>query len=291
MAWSEKKKKVTGLILSCVLLFSGCTYSDYGTDSESDNQEEIQVHFIDVGQGDSSLIITDDFTVLIDAGEKGCGEIVNSYLAEHNIENLDYIIATHPHSDHIGGLPEVISQNDVGTVIIPHISDDKIPTTKIYGQFLQAIDDKDCKLEEAYTGEVINLGIAEMKVLAPVNDDYSDLNNFSVVTELEFENVRFLFTGDAETKSENEIIDSGMLESADVLKVGHHGSSSSSGEAFLDIVKPEYAVISCGEGNSYGHPNEDTIERLLKYTDSIYRTDLQGNIVFTSDGTDIEVDY
>ena len=242
MAWSEKKKKITGLILSCVLLFSGCTYFD--SDASLETDAELQVHFIDVGQGDSSLIISDDFTVLIDAGERGCGEIVNSYLAEHDIENLDYIIATHPHSDHIGGMSEVISQNDVGTVIIPHISDDKIPTTKIYGEFLQVIDDKGCKLEESYVGEVINLGIAEMKVLAPVNDDYSDLNNFSIVTELEFGNVRFLFTGDAEIKSENEIIDSGMLKSADVLKVGHHGSSSSSGKEFLDIVKPEYAVIS-----------------------------------------------
>jgi beta-lactamase superfamily II metal-dependent hydrolase len=207
------------------------------------------------------------------------------------VEKLDYIIATHPHSDHIGGLAQVIAENDVDTVIIPHMTDDKIPTTKVYAEFLNAVDEKDCNLEEAYVGEILNFGDAEIEIIAPVNDDYSDLNNFSVISELTYGDTKFLFTGDAEVKSENEVLKNGMFEDTDVLKVGHHGSNSSTGEKFLEVVKPEYAVISCGEGNSYNHPNEETIQRLLEYTDNIYRTDLQGNIVITSDGTDIKVDY
>jgi competence protein ComEC len=294
MSQSEKKKKIVKFIctaLLCAVILAGCTINISFDDSENSLSDEIQVHFIDVGQGDSSLIITDNFNILIDAGEKEEAYAVNSYLNEHGVEKLDYIIATHPHSDHIGGLAQVIAENDVDTVIIPHMTDDKIPTTKVYAEFLNAVDEKDCNLEEAYVGEILNFGDAEIEIIAPVNDDYSDLNNFSVISELTYGDTKFLFTGDAEVKSENEVLKNGMFEDTDVLKVGHHGSNSSTGEKFLEVVKPEYAVISCGEGNSYNHPNEETIQRLLEYTDNIYRTDLQGNIVITSDGTDIKVDY
>ncbi len=294
MSQSEKKKKIVKFIctaLLCAVILTGCTINISFDDSENSLSDEIQVHFIDVGQGDSSLIITDNFNILIDAGEKEEAYAVNSYLNEHGVEKLDYIIATHPHSDHIGGLAQVIAENDVDTVIIPHMTDDKIPTTKVYAEFLNAVDEKDCNLEEAYVGEILNFGDAEIEIIAPVNDDYSDLNNFSVISELTYGDTKFLFTGDAEVKSENEVLKNGMFEDTDVLKVGHHGSNSSTGEKFLEVVKPEYAVISCGEGNSYNHPNEETIQRLLEYTDNIYRTDLQGNIVITSDGTDIKVDY
>lgn len=296
MPQSEKKKKIIKCIcaaLSCAFILTGCSFElhFWEDDTVSLSDDELQVHFIDVGQGDSSLIMTGEFNFLIDAGEKDEAYTVNSYLNEHGVGKLDYIIATHPHSDHIGGLAQVIAENDVDTVIIPHMADDKIPTTKVYADFLNAVDEKGCNLEEAYVGEIINLGDAEIEILAPVNDDYGDLNNFSVVSELTYGSTKFLFTGDAEKKVENEVLENGMFEDIDVLKAGHHGSDSSTGKKFLEVVKPEYAVISCGEGNSYNHPDEDAIERLLEYTDNIYRTDLQGSIVITSDGTEIKVDY
>lgn len=288
MEWKTAEKKIISLLctaVSSVLLFTGCNFNN-----SSETDEELQVHFINVGQGDCSLIVSQDYTVLIDAGEAEQSFVVTSYLSELGIESLDYIIATHPHSDHIGGLAGVIENIEVGKVIVPHIPDDELPTTKTYQNFLSAVDTAGCTLEEAYVGEIIELGISELKLIAPVTDTYDNLNNFSVVSELTYGDTKFLFTGDAESESENDMIDEGVLEDIDILKAGHHGSSTSSKKKFLDIVQPEYVVISCGD-NSYNHPNEKTVERLLEYTDNIYRTDHQGNIVFTTNGTDISVDY
>lgn len=249
---------------------------------------ELSVHFIDVGQGDSILVISGDKTVLIDAGEKEYGETVAKYIKSQNISELDYVIATHPHSDHIGGLAYVISEFDVSNIILPKIPKKKTPTTVVYTSLLEAVKKKGLLLTAAVPGDSYDLGISELKIMGPCSDDYDDLNDYSVVTELIHGSNKFLFTGDAEKKCEKDMLKENMLEDIDVLKAGHHGSSSSSCREFLDVVKPEYAVIMCGVGNSYNHPSESTMNSLSEMTERIFRTDMQGSIIALSDGKDID---
>ena len=296
MYFKTFKEKIISLALISSMIFTGCTiefdasdlYNDTG--SSSYDSDGLKVHFIDVGQGDSSLIVCDDVTMLIDAGEAEEAGKVISYLNDLGINQLDYIIATHPHSDHIGGLADVIESVGADTVIAPAMADDRIPTTKTYKKFLEAVYTSGCEYEEAYVGEVINIGSAEFSIIAPSGDDYEDLNNYSIVGNLEYEGIKILFTGDAEGLSEDEMLNAGLAEDIDILKVGHHGSSSSSKSKFLEVIQPEYAVVSCGVDNSYNHPNEKTMQRLMEYTDNIYRTDQQGTIVFTCKGSEISVE-
>lgn len=249
---------------------------------------ELSVHYIDVGQGDATLIVSGNYTVLIDAGEKDSGDTVVSYLVSQNIEHLDYVIATHPHSDHTGGLETVIEKTETGKVIIPRFSEEGKDEDDLYTwkSLCRALEENDAEICEAYPGMVINLGISELKILAPYGD-YDNINNYSVVSELIHGDNIFLFPGDAESESENEMLENGVLEDIDVLKTGHHGSYTSTGGEFLEIVKPEYAVISCGAGNSYNHPSEAVMHRLDESDVQIFRTDLQGSIVAESDGKSI----
>lgn len=293
------KKKITGIISAAALLFTGCSFQtdDFFNDSvsQADNQEEtdsgLTVHFIDVGQGDSSLIVCDGVSMLIDAGEKEYGDKVISYLGDLGISKLDYIVATHPHSDHMGGLAQVINTVGADTVIAPPLADESIPTTKTYQRFVEAVYNSDSEYQEVSAGDIIQLGSAVFRVIAPNSSSYEELNDYSVVGNLEYEGIKILFTGDAEEISENEMLEKGLAEDIDILKVGHHGSSSSSRAKFLEVIKPEYAVISCGADNSYNHPNQNTVKRLESYTDCIYRTDHQGTVVFTIDSGNISVDY
>lgn len=249
---------------------------------------EAQVHFIDVGQGDSELIVSDDGkTMLIDAGEQEYGDVVLSYLAGLGITKLDYVIATHPHSDHIGGLAKVIGSDiEIGEVIAPEIAQDFIPTTRTYEKLLTSIESKGCPLYAA-ENQSFEFGGGTITVISPEYDK-DNLNNYSTVVIFEFAGVRFMFTGDIEKKIETQLADGGLLCDTDVLKVAHHGSSTSSSIAFLDAVTPEYCVIECGD-SSYNHPNADTVDRLLMYTKNIYRTDVSGSIVFKASADGIEV--
>lgn len=251
---------------------------------------DVSVHCIDVGQGDSILIKSGDKSVLIDAGEKKYGDNVSLYLREQKISKIDYIIATHPHSDHIGGLPQIISEFEVENIIMPKIASESVPTSELYTALLQEIKKKGLKITAAVPGNSYDLGVSAFKILGPC-DEYSDLNNYSVVIELIHGENSFLFMGDAEKTSENDIIRMGYAEDIDVLKAGHHGSSSSSGKNFLDIVRPEYVVVSCGAGNKYNHPNESTMTTLAQYTKEIYRTDMQGTVLFESDGDKIKSSF
>lgn len=248
---------------------------------------EVSVHFIDVGQGDSILIRSGDENILIDAGEVEYGETVLAYLRNEGITKLDYVVATHPHSDHIGGIAEVIDNVDVENVIAPKVSSDMTPSSNVYKAFLTSVKEKGLSITAASPGKKYSIGECELLIMGPC-EHYDDLNNYSVVTKLTHGQNTFLFTGDAEKKSENDILDEGYDVDVDVLKAGHHGSSTSSGKKFLEAVTPEYAVIMCGVGNSYNHPSESVMESLSSMTDEIYRTDLQGTIVALSDGNDIE---
>lgn len=256
---------------------------------DSSIDADVSVHFIDVGQGDSILIKSKDKNVLIDAGERNKGEEVALYLKENKVEKLDYIIATHPHSDHIGGLPYIIENFQVSEVIVPEIIDEKVPTTQIYYEFLESVSKKGLLLTPARVGDKYDLGSSYFEILSPKGNDYDDLNDYSVVINLNHKNNNFLLCGDAETKVEKEMLNDKLLRDVDVLKAGHHGSSSSSSNDFLEKIMPEYFAVMCGEGNSYNHPSEKTIEKFASYSKNIYRTDINGNIMFLSNGYDLEV--
>lgn len=250
-----------------------------------------KVHYVDVGQGDCELVECDGKYMLIDAGENGFETDVINYLNSHNIKELEYVVASHQHSDHIGGLSEVIDAFKVTNIIMPRLTKEQTPTNSTYRDFLKAVKASGAKVIEAKVGATYELGGGKFEILGPVTNDAEDINNMSVVMRFDHGENSFLFTGDAETEEENEIIENGSSLDCDVLKVGHHGSSTSSGKKFLDKVTPEICVISCGEDNSYGHPHKEITKRLKKYTDETYRTDVCGSIVISSDGKELTVEY
>ncbi len=296
-------------MLVMVLLFTAAfLYGLYlekgGTENEPvqvkqnfiEKDADLSVHYIDVGQGDCSLIIYKDMTVLIDAGEREYGETVAGYIEGCGIEQIDYVVATHPHSDHIGGLSYIIDSFEIGKVIAPKVSDEMTPTSKVYEDFLKSLKAKGLRLTAAKAGTVYSIADVNVEndntafeILAPVRNDYDDLNNWSVVLKLTHGDTSFLFTGDAEKPVESDILDSGADVSADVLKAGHHGSSTSTGKKFLTAVNPGIAVIQCGNDNSYGHPHAEITERFDEYGIDFYRTDGCGTVVVYSDGADIRV--
>lgn len=262
------------------------------TSTESqETQAYFQVHYIDVGQGDSTLIISGDKSLLIDAGENGHETDVINYLRSHNIEKLDYIIVTHQHSDHIGGIPEVLEEFDTDNIIMPRLTEAQTPTNSTYTEFLKALKAADAKIISSKVGATYTLGDASFEILGPVTNDAENINSMSVVTKFTYGENTFLFTGDGESDEENEIIETGADLDCDIYKVGHHGSKTSSSKAFLDAVTPEICVISCGADNDYGHPHDVVTKRIAKYTDEVYRTDICGDIVITSDGANLDVIY
>lgn len=246
------------------------------------------VTYLDVGQGDCSVIRSGNKTMLIDGGELDNADKILDFFKENGITKLDYVVATHPHSDHIGSLGKVISSMEVSNVIMPEIPEEYIPTTSVYENFLLAVQESGADVIAAERGSNYALGEADFKILSPVEND-DELNNMSVVIKMTFGNNSFLFTGDAEKKVENELIKLGTDLSADVIKIGHHGSSTSTGSKFLKAVSPEIAVISVSEDNRYNHPSYDTLKRLSEYNVETYMTKDCGDIVITSDGNKLTV--
>lgn len=251
--------------------------------------EDLTVHFIDVGQGDCIFISSAGKNMLIDCGEASESDTVISYLNKKGIKRLDYVIGTHTHSDHMGGMGDIISNYDVGEVIMPHMADSDIPDTMYFERYLDACSGKGLYITEAQLGRVITLGEAKAEIIAPVSEDYSNINNYSIGIILTHGNNDFLFTGDAEKLAEDEMLESGKLEHVRVYKVGHHGSDTSSSADFMKAISPEYAIVMCGAGNSYGHPHDKIVDRLSKYTKQIYRTDLCGTVICESDGVNLQI--
>ena len=240
----------------------------------------LKVHFINVGQGDCTLLESRDEFVLIDAGETEQAETVLNYLKKHCADSLKYVIATHPHSDHVGGMAKVIER--VPTENFITVETDQ--NTGVWKKVLKAVDKNDVNYIDARVGDTYRFGDASFTILAPLSDNYDGYNNYSVVTRVDCGDIRFLLTGDAEAESEKEMLNAKEDLRADVLKCGHHGSSTSSTAAFLKAVDPAFAIISCGKYNDYGHPHEETLEK-LKMLDCFYlRTDTRGTIVAETDG-------
>jgi competence protein ComEC len=248
----------------------------------------LAVHFIDVGQGDSILIQTpENEFMLIDSGENDQYSKLSGYLDYYGVKELKYAVFTHPHADHIGSAFQVVRDYTIDTLIMPPA----VSNTSTFEKLMTEIENKRIGVTRAEYGRTYQLGGAELLILAPLSEEYDNLNNYSVVILLKYGNVKFLFTGDIEKGPENEIIEycesNGFDISADVLKVGHHGSQTSSGQEFLDMVRPEYAVISCGADNDYNHPHLETVRRLEDIGANILRTDLSGDILLLTDGNEI----
>ncbi|WP_424353537.1 lamin tail domain-containing protein [Methanosarcina mazei] len=311
----------TIICLSLVLITAGCTDST-GTSSETTSVEESQhteqptsvptdeestplspvelttptttsqntftpsgqnltIHFLDVGQGDSILIEYDDKYMLIDTGENDQGEVVMNYLQGQGISTLDYVVATHPHSDHIGGMDDVLNNFQV-----EHFVDSGYPhTSKTYENMLTTIDQKDVPFEVVKAGQTIDFDPAvDIEVLNPASTYSDELNENSVVLKVIYGETSFLLMGDAGLESEERIMEAGYDVDSDILKVGHHASRSGSGLTFISSVSPEVSVIEVGSGNSYGHPHSEILDRLQKAS-TVYRTDLDGTITVTTDGS------
>ena len=231
----------------------------------------LRVYCLDVGQGDSILITNNNKTMLIDASTNEMGSRVVKYLNDLGIKKIDYLVGTHPHEDHIGGLDNVIKNFDIGTIYMPNV----VATTKTF----DAISAKKLKVTSPKTGDKFTVGNAECEVMS-IRNDKDDYNNCSIVIKMDFNNVSYLFTGDAEESVES----SRKWPHIDVLKVGHHGSNTSSSKKFLEQIKPEVALISVGQGNTYGHPTQATLKRLSNIGAKIYRTDENGTILLIEKG-------
>lgn len=250
-----------------------------------DTGGKLRVHFLNVGQGDAILVqLPGGQNLLIDAGTNEAGPTVIKDLKQYGVVQLDYVIGTHPHEDHTGGLEQVIAAFPVGKIYLPRVTNN----TASYRDLLLAIKNKGLKVTEARAGISLPLGEAvQATFISPAKSSYEDLNDYSAVLHLTFGRTAFLFTGDAGTTAEQEMLAAHQPLKADVLKVAHHGSRTATSTAFLKAVSPRYAVISAGQGNDYGHPHAQTLQRLQKAGVKIYRTDQEGTITAVSDGQEI----
>lgn len=265
-----------------LLDFSGLNHT------QSLPEGELRVHFIDVGNADSTLVSTGTHHLLIDGGEPADGPEVVDYLQQQGVDRLEYVIATHPDADHIGGLSDVLEAFSVECVLMSCMDEDHMPTSYSYERLLNALLEQDIPVIEAVPGQQYGLGGATLDILGPAGT-FTESNNMSVVCRITFGQRRFLMMGDAEKKAENALLQNGADLRADVLKIGHHGSRSSTGSKFLAAVSPTHAVISCGMDNRYGHPHPETLDVLQKNGANIWRTDLSGTIMMTTDGTKLTI--
>jgi len=252
--------------------------------STTEDAGDCQIHMIDIGQGDAFLITCDDTNVLIDAGPRSGKPALEAYLSSQKISSFDLVIFTHPHEDHIGGGTMIMENYDVARVMMPDAQTD----TAAFEALLESIDASGAEVIIPDDGDIYDIGDLKFTVLSPIGKSYGDLNNYSVVVRVDYKDVSALFTGDAEVQNEKEMIEKyPSLLDCDVLKVGHHGSTSSTCVEFLYKVDPKIALISCAEGSAYGHPHDETIDKLEGKQVTIRRTDLNSDVVIASDGEQV----
>ena len=290
------------LLLAIALILSACTpnlSSPSGREQQSNpapvsqtdttpavnTDPELTVYFLDVEQAEAAVVVCcHGNAMLIDGGNPGDSDFIYTFLRNHNITHLDYIVATHGHEDHVGGLSGALNFATAGIALSPVTEYD----TRAFNSFVRYLDEQGVSITVPAHGDTFTLGGADVLVVAPITET-SNVNNTSIVLKVTHGDVSFLFTGDAERASEQRILEAGYNISATVLQVGHHGSETSTSYPFLREIMPQYAVISCGTNNSYGHPDEDVLSRLRDADVMLYRTDMQGTITFVSNGKTVTV--
>ncbi len=264
------------------------SYSGLFPLEKTEDMRGLSVEFIDVGQGDSALIVCNGKSMLVDSGEKEYYRIVESHLRKKGIDKLDFVVATHPHSDHIGSMKSIAENFEIGTFIVPELDKGIIPGSEIYSELVHSLDIKNVNVETVSAGDSYSLSDAEIKILGPCGR-YENLNDMSVVFMLEYGESRFLFTGDIEEEAEKAILKSGTDLKCDILKIAHNGSDTSTCDEFLEKADPDVAVISVGAGNEYGHPKSEVIGKLLRSGAVIYRTDDDGTVSFRVSSENSEI--
>ncbi|MCI8303184.1 MAG: MBL fold metallo-hydrolase [Lawsonibacter sp.] len=283
-----KQRKNAGMILvlviliSLVVVFFLINQEQSGSESVSGEGSSFAVHFIDVGQADAALVECDGHFMLIDGGNAEDSDLVYAYLERHGAKHLDYMVASHAHEDHIGGLSGALNYASVDVALCPVTE----YSSKVFRDMVKYLGEQGKTLTVPEPGDKFSLGSAQVEILGPVME-YDDTNDTSIVLRIDYGRTSFLFTGDMETGAERDLIDSGADLKADVLKSGHHGSDTSSSYVFLREVNPKYTVISVGEGNSYGHPSDEVLSRYRDLGAEVYRTDMQGHVIAESNGDTI----
>ena len=276
-------KRLLAALLLCSLLFAGCANTQ--SDAQSQSPEPLVIHFVDVGHADCTLLSVGETTILIDGGNTGTSYDVLKYLRQLGVEELDLIVNTHPHGDHLGGIPTVMNNLPTKEVWCSTTSFD----TYLYDQFKNAANKQELTIRKPAPGTVYSADGLVITVLGPLEEEsaYSDLNDTSLVLMVQYGEKKFLFTGDMEDYAEKQLVNADIDLEADVLKVGHHGSYSSTSQVFLDEVDPEYGIIFCAQDNEYGHPHDSPMNRLFRADVTLFRTDLMGNIVVVTNGDDL----
>ena len=281
----KKKKIISSIIGIIVVLLAGYFGIDLTQDSKVPKDSKLMISYMDVGQGDAAYIKVNGNDILIDAGPRSNSKELLEQLKAKNIDDFELVIATHPHEDHIGGMVDVFKEYEVKAFYSPKITH----TTKTYENLVKAVKDEGLKTKELKGGMVIDLGEgAKFEVFTPQKSEYEELNDYSPIMKLSFGDTSYLFTGDAEKLAEEEALSKYKTSlDSDVIKFGHHGSSSSSSNAFIEAVSPKYGIISCAKDNKYGHPHRETLDIIKKYNIKTFRTDTDGEIILTSDGKSI----
>jgi len=286
------KKFITilSIIMFLLIYLTSCNSSAKDTfdiNNSFKDEKVLKIHFIDVGQGDATLIELHGYNILIDAGPNSSARNLISYLKEINIKSIDYIIATHPDEDHIGGMDEVLRNFKVKILYAPKV----IKNTEAFNSMIKELKNKNLKINVPYKDMKLDLGEeSNLTFLTPIEYGGDNDNNLSLVAKINFKEISAIFMADCETEVERQLLkDSHTLE-ANIIKLGHHGSKSSTSTAFLKKVDPDYAIISCGKNNKYGHPHKETIDKLDNLNIKYFRTDIDGNITIRSDGFNIVKD-
>ena len=278
------------IIIIAVLAFAGSKlikdpetlFEDTGLrNSQQTESNMMYVDFIDVGQGNCTLVHMGDTAILVDSGEVGAAQTVISYIKNLGIDELDCVLVTHPHSDHMGAMTKILYEFEIKDLIMPEIPEDIIPTNSTYEKFLTAVSDNAENVIPAEAGMTYSYGEMNLEILAPLHG-YDNLNDMSAVSRVSFGETSVMFMGDASTAVEKDLLNTGKDFSSDIINIGHHGSKTASSQKWLEAVNPEFAVICCGAGNEYGHPHSVVTERLDNIGIEYYRTDLNGTVVFQS---------
>lgn len=276
------KKRIAAILIAALLLLCSCRENGANlrnTGENFENDRQLSVDFIDVGQGDSILICSGGQSMLVDAGTNESGKTVLNFLRNKGIKKLDYAVGTHPHADHIGGLDDVIRGIDTDSLLMPNAVTD----TKTFNDVLDAAESRNLSITVPEEDDEFSLGASRVTVLSKNKEQSDNLNNSSLILKIVYGDFSLLLTGDAEKEAEKQLLSDKKDVSADVLKVGHHGSETSTSGNFLKAVSPKCAVISCGKNNDYGHPHEKTLKKLEKQGTEVYRTDISGTISLFAD--------